>query len=68
MAHKGKEEVMEAEVLISAIGVLEQPHIPPALQAGLQKFDGKWWHSARWDHSVNLGGQRVGVIGNGASA
>lgn len=67
-ADGGKEEVMEAEVLISAIGVLEQPYIPPSLQAGLRKFDGKVWHSARWDHSIHLGGKRVGVVGNGASA
>ncbi|MBK8957306.1 MAG: hypothetical protein IPM80_02475 [Proteobacteria bacterium] len=29
---------------------------------------GKYFHSARWDHSVDVTGQRVGVIGVAASA
>ncbi len=26
------------------------------------------WHSAQWDHDIDLAGRRVGVIGSGASA
>ena len=55
-----------ARQLVLALGGL---HVPayPALP-GLSDFAGACFHSARWDHSVSLAGQRVGVIGNGASA
>lgn len=62
----GEETKTTAEVLISAIGVLENPRyidIP-----GVGDFQGKIFHSARWDQSVELRGKRVGVVGNGASA
>jgi 4-hydroxyacetophenone monooxygenase len=39
------------------------PDIP-----GLERFAGPAFHSARWDHGVALEGQRVAVIGTGASA
>ncbi len=35
---------------------------------GLDEFDGPVFHSAQWDHSVDLTGKRVAVIGTGASA
>lgn len=35
---------------------------------GLEEFEGEVFHSARWDHTVDLSGKRVGVIGNGCSA
>ncbi|MDE8345721.1 MAG: NAD(P)/FAD-dependent oxidoreductase [Acidocella sp.] len=55
-----------ARVLVSAAGGL---HIPayPAL-AGLSRFAGKSFHSARWDHDYDLTAKRVAVIGTGASA
>ena len=31
-------------------------------------FQGELFHSARWDHDVDLAGKRVAVIGTGASA
>ena len=34
----------------------------------LENFDGPVFHSAHWDHSVNLDGKRVALIGTGASA
>ncbi|KZP17198.1 FAD/NAD-binding domain-containing protein [Athelia psychrophila] len=67
---KGMEEVMEivvdAEVVISAIGVLEQPRFPDI--AGMGEFKGEWFHSARWEPDVRLAGRRVAVIGSGSSA
>jgi cation diffusion facilitator CzcD-associated flavoprotein CzcO len=39
------------------------PDIP-----GLEDFQGPAFHSARWDHGVDLAGKRVAVIGTGASA
>ncbi len=55
-----------ARVLISGIGGL---HIPaePALP-GLAAFEGIKFHSARWDHKVDLKGKNVAVVGTGASA
>ena len=35
---------------------------------GLDRFEGRTFHSARWDHGFDLTGRRVAVIGTGASA
>ena len=59
-------ERYEAEVLVSAVGALHVPNYPGL--PGVGEFQGPRWHSATWDHSVDLEGKRVGVIGNGASA
>ena len=39
----------------------------PAI-AGLDDFEGKLIHSARWDHDYDLAGKRVAIVGTGASA
>ncbi len=62
----GREETHEANALISAVGQLNQPKLP-ALR-GLDRFAGPAFHSARWDHSVDLTGKRVAVVGTGATA
>ncbi|MDN5746067.1 MAG: NAD(P)/FAD-dependent oxidoreductase, partial [Nocardioidaceae bacterium] len=62
----GTGEALEADILVSAVGQLSRP-ATPALR-GLETFAGLRFHSATWDHSVDLRGQRVGVIGTGASA
>lgn len=64
----GEERVVEAEVVINAIGGFMDPLYPKELEPGLEKFKGIVWHSARWRHDVELKGKRVGVIGNGCSA
>jgi cation diffusion facilitator CzcD-associated flavoprotein CzcO len=35
---------------------------------GLDRFEGKTFHSAEWDHDHDLTGERVAVVGTGASA
>ena len=35
---------------------------------GIERFAGRPFHSARWDHEVDLAGKQVVVIGTGASA
>lgn len=55
-----------ADVLIAACGQLTTPAIPPL--PGLDDFAGPAFHTARWDHGVNLTGKRVAVIGTGCSA
>jgi cation diffusion facilitator CzcD-associated flavoprotein CzcO len=55
-----------ADVVIAATGVLHHPRMPDL--PGLDRFEGDAFHSARWDHSVDLDGARVGVVGTGSSA
>jgi cation diffusion facilitator CzcD-associated flavoprotein CzcO len=55
-----------AQLLIDATGPLSHPAVPPI--RGLRRFEGKLFHSARWDHDHDLTGERVAVIGTGASA
>jgi cation diffusion facilitator CzcD-associated flavoprotein CzcO len=57
---------LEARFLVSAIGGLVEPKIPAI--PGLDGFPGKVMHSARWDHDHDLSGERVAVVGTGASA
>src|SRR5699024_7406457 len=57
---------VEAEAVVSAVGQLNQPKMPDI--AGLDRFTGPRFHSARWDHNIDLTGKRVAVIGTGASA
>ncbi len=55
-----------AAVFISAVGPLTEPNLPDV--RGLEDFEGKLIHSARWDHGYDLTGKRVASIGTGASA
>ena len=62
----GADEVIEANAVISAVGQLNRPSYPSI--EGVGSFAGPTFHSARWDHDVDLAGKRVAVIGTGASA
>lgn len=55
-----------ASILVSCMGPLTEPMIPDI--AGMESFEGKIMHSARWDHDYELSGKRVASIGTGASA
>ncbi|HEV7850932.1 MAG TPA: NAD(P)/FAD-dependent oxidoreductase [Mycobacterium sp.] len=55
-----------AQFLISGAGALHIPSLPDV--AGLGDFHGPVFHTAQWDHTVDLTGKRVAVIGTGASA
>lgn len=57
---------LSAQVLVSATGPLSDPSIPDL--PGLGDFAGTVFHSARWNHDHELAGERVAVIGTGASA
>jgi cation diffusion facilitator CzcD-associated flavoprotein CzcO/acetyl esterase/lipase len=57
---------LAARVLVTAAGQLSTPTVPQV--EGLDSFRGPAFHSARWDHGVDLAGKRIGVIGTGASA
>ncbi|MGJ8669296.1 MAG: flavin-containing monooxygenase [Oceanococcus sp.] len=55
-----------SRTLVSCAGYLHEPIIPNI--PGLKDFPGKIFHSSRWDHQHDLQGERVAVIGTGASA
>ena len=55
-----------ARHLVTAVGQLHHPAIPNIVNE--DSYRGKRFHSAQWDHSVDLRGKRVAVIGNAASA
>lgn len=55
-----------ANVLISAVGMVNRPSVPAI--PGLDSFAGPVMHTAQWDHSVDLTGKEVAVVGTGASA
>jgi cation diffusion facilitator CzcD-associated flavoprotein CzcO len=59
-------EALEVDVLVCATGQLSRPKVPDL--PGGDSFAGCQFHSARWDHGVDLRGRRVAVIGSGASA
>jgi cation diffusion facilitator CzcD-associated flavoprotein CzcO len=56
----------EANAIVPALGQLNRPILPEI--EGRESFKGPAFHSARWDHSVDLKGKRVGIIGSAASA
>ncbi|HSW12533.1 MAG TPA: NAD(P)/FAD-dependent oxidoreductase [Solimonas sp.] len=62
----GNGEQIQARQVVSAVGQLHRPAYPKV--KGLERFKGKAFHSARWDHSFDLKGKTVAVIGTGASA
>ncbi|MDG2002738.1 MAG: NAD(P)/FAD-dependent oxidoreductase [Novosphingobium sp.] len=58
-------EHYEADVVIAGVGRLHQPNLPDI--TGAERFTGPKFHSSCWDHSVELKGKRLGVIGGGSS-
>ena len=61
----GDRTIMTARAIISAVGQLNRPHLPRI--PGQESFAGPAFHSAEWDHALDLTGKRVAMIGAGAS-
>jgi cation diffusion facilitator CzcD-associated flavoprotein CzcO len=57
---------LTAEVLVAGAGPLNEPKLPDI--PGIDDFQGTIFHSARWNHEHDPQGERVAVIGTGASA
>jgi len=57
---------MRAKFVMLANGTLSTPRL--ARIEGMDTFKGTSFHTARWDHNVDLKGKRVGIIGTGATA
>lgn len=58
-------KTMTARYLVRATGFLPIPKMPDI--EGINDFQGKTMHTARWDHSYNLTDKRVAFIGTGAT-
>lgn len=61
-----KGEQLTVDFVFSATGILHHPAYPDI--EGLDNFRGDMWHTARWNHNVDLAGKRVGIIGTGSTA
>ncbi|MBO0843310.1 MAG: NAD(P)/FAD-dependent oxidoreductase [Nocardioides sp.] len=59
-------ETYAARTVIAGAGALSEPRLPDI--EGIGEFEGETFHSARWNHDIDLHGKRVAVIGTGASA
>jgi 4-hydroxyacetophenone monooxygenase len=56
-------ETLTARAVISAVGQLSNPHVPDVPGT----FDGPAFHTARWDHDVDLSGKDIVMVGAGAT-
>ncbi|MEH6347615.1 MAG: NAD(P)/FAD-dependent oxidoreductase [Bermanella sp.] len=61
-----KGESMVSDFLIAATGILHHPATPDI--KGLDSFGGDCFHTANWNHEVDLKGKKIGVIGTGSTA
>ncbi|BBX96562.1 flavin-containing monooxygenase [Mycobacterium lacus] len=61
----GQASALRARAVITAVGQLNRPYIPGF--DGADTFAGPSFHSAAWDHRVDLTGKRVALVGAGAS-
>lgn len=59
-------ETLTARFLITATGYLSQPRKPDI--PGIEDFAGRILHSMDWDDSYSPAGERIGLIGTGATA
>jgi 4-hydroxyacetophenone monooxygenase len=62
----GTEETLLADVVISAVGVLNRKRMPDV--ANMDAFRGVQFHSSEWPEDLDLEGKRVAVVGTGASS
>ncbi|KAF5536972.1 flavin-binding monooxygenase [Fusarium napiforme] len=53
------------DYVINAIGNFNAWKLPS--YEGIEEFKGELFHSSNWNHSVDLKGKRIALIGNGAS-
>jgi cyclohexanone monooxygenase len=59
-------EELTFDVVVSAVGFLSDPSIPDL--EGLGDFRGPKFHTAQWDHGVDLAGKRVAIVGTGSTS
>ena len=54
---------ISSDFLISAVGQLNTPSMPKI--SGIESFDGKVMHSARWDWTYDVTDKKIALLGNG---
>lgn len=64
-AEYSPEYEIKTDFLVSAVGQLNVPRWPDV--EGLESFEGKKMHSARWDWSYDLKDKKIALVGNGKS-
>ncbi|HVN91431.1 MAG TPA: NAD(P)/FAD-dependent oxidoreductase [Candidatus Binataceae bacterium] len=57
--------VWRANAVIASVGFLSRPNMPEI--EGMDTFEGKAFHTARWPKGLDVKGKRVAVIGTGAT-
>jgi cation diffusion facilitator CzcD-associated flavoprotein CzcO len=57
--------VWRANAVVTSVGFLARPNMPSI--EGMETFEGKAFHTARWPGDLDLKGKRVAVIGTGAT-
>lgn len=62
----GTQEVHLAKAFVPSVGSLNRPAMPDV--EGIDDFKGAIFHTARWDHSVDVADRRVAIVGTGASS
>ena len=60
------DSILIAQFVVFASGPLHVPQIPHI--KGIEKFQGKVFHSSQWDHKYDLSNKNVASIGTGGSA
>lgn len=58
--------IFQAKTVVFSTGPITEPALPKI--KGIETFNGEMFHSARWNHVVDLTGKRIAVVGTGASA
>ncbi len=61
----GHQYSRRTSMFVSATGFFSLPKYPDL--PGLDTFQGPAWHSGKWDHSIDVTGKNIAVIGNGCS-
>lgn len=61
-------EIVKAKVVVSCVGGLVEPKGWPSEIPGIEDFQGKMFHSARWDETVDFTDKNVVVVGTGCSS
>jgi 4-hydroxyacetophenone monooxygenase len=56
---------LRSNAVITGVGFLNRPNMPTI--EGMNEFQGRSWHTARWPDSVDLRGKRIAVIGTGCT-
>jgi len=61
----GSESDLVSNAIISAAGTFNSPKLPSF--RGLESFRGKSFHTTQWDHTFDINGKRIALIGVGST-